>query len=160
MDQHLLPGLSSIGVPKNLVGTIFPFEYNNIDYLEMLIKNNDIGIIKMEVARNIKPKNNFLQDVRTLADKNNIVLVFDECTTGFRETFGGYHKKFNVNPDIVILSKALGNGYAISAIIGTSKIMESATNTFISSTFWSERIGPTAALKTLEVMEGKNHGKL
>ena len=98
---------SSIGVPKNLEGTIFPFEYNNIDYLEMLIKNNDIGIIKMEVARNIKPKNNFLQDVRTLADKNNIVLVFDECTTGFRETFGGYHKKFNVNPDIVILSKAL-----------------------------------------------------
>ena len=49
--------------------------------------------------------------------------------------------------------KALGNGYAITATIGRREIMEAAQSTFISSTFWTERIGPTAALKTLEVME-------
>ncbi|MBT3196546.1 MAG: aminotransferase class III-fold pyridoxal phosphate-dependent enzyme, partial [Gammaproteobacteria bacterium] len=84
---------------------------------------------------------------------HQIVLVFDECTSGFRETFGGLHKKFGVNPDMAVFGKALGNGYAISAVIGSREVMENAQSTFISSTFWTERIGPAAALKTLEVME-------
>ncbi|MDP7260978.1 MAG: aminotransferase class III-fold pyridoxal phosphate-dependent enzyme, partial [archaeon] len=90
---------------------------------------------------------------RNLATVKNIVLIFDECTSGFRETFGGLHKKYSVEPDIAVFGKALGNGYAITAVIGRRKIMEAAQSTFISSTFWTERIGPTAALKTLEVME-------
>ena len=76
----------------------------------------------------------------------------------FRETFGGIHKKFRVNPDLLILGKALGNGYAITAILGTEKIMKSINTTFISSTFWTERIGSVMALKTLEVMQKRNHG--
>jgi glutamate-1-semialdehyde 2,1-aminomutase len=91
--------------------------------------------------------------VRDLATENNIILIFDECTSGFRETFGGLHKKHKVEPDLAIFAKALGNGYAISACIGRQEFMEAAQQTFISSTFWTERIGPTAALKTLEVME-------
>jgi glutamate-1-semialdehyde 2,1-aminomutase len=79
--------------------------------------------------------------------------IFDECTSGFRETFGGLHKKYGVDPDMAVFSKALGNGYAISAVIGIQEVMEATQSTFISSTFWTERIGPTAALKTLEVME-------
>jgi glutamate-1-semialdehyde 2,1-aminomutase len=81
------------------------------------------------------------------------LLIFDECTSGFRETFGGLHKKYNVEPDIAMFGKALGNGYAITAIVGRKEIMDSAQSSFISSTFWTERIGPSAALKTLEVME-------
>jgi glutamate-1-semialdehyde 2,1-aminomutase len=81
------------------------------------------------------------------------VLIFDECTSGFRETFGGLHKKYGVEPDMALFGKALGNGYAITATIGRREIMEAAQGTFISSTFWTERIGPSAALKTLEVME-------
>ena len=54
---------------------------------------------------------------------------------------------------MAIFGKALGNGYAINAILGKERIMRSAEETFISSTFWTERIGPTAALKTLEEME-------
>ena len=84
---------------------------------------------------------------------DNIVLIFDECTSGFRQTFGGLHKQYNVDPDIAVFGKTLGNGYAINAVIGREDIMQSAQSTFISSTFWTERIGPTAALKTLEVME-------
>jgi glutamate-1-semialdehyde 2,1-aminomutase len=81
------------------------------------------------------------------------VLIFDECTSGFRQTFGGLHKLYGVEPDVAIFGKALGNGYAITAVLGKREIMEAAQSTFISSTFWTERIGPTAALKTLEVME-------
>ena len=155
LDGHLLPGLKPLGVPRGLQNTTLPFSYNNIEQLEQLIKKNhgEIAAIKMEVSRSDQPKDDFLKKVRDLATENNIILIFDECTSGFRETFGGLHKKYNVNPDIAIFAKALGNGYAISACIGKQKFMRAAEQTFISSTFWTERIGPAAALKTLEVME-------
>jgi len=109
-------------------------------------------VICMEVMRNDYPKDNFLQKVRQIANKNNIVLIFDECTSGFRKNFGGLHLHFKVNPDIAIFGKALGNGYAITSIIGKRNIMETAQKSFISSTFWTERIGPAAAIETLNQM--------
>jgi glutamate-1-semialdehyde 2,1-aminomutase len=150
---HLLPGLAPNGVPQNLRGTVFPFNYNNYAELEALVNAHDIGVIKMEVVRNMGPEDNFLHKVRKLATERGIVLIFDECTSGFRETFGGLHKKYGVEPDMAMFGKALGNGYGITATIGKREVMEAAQTTFISSTFWTERIGPTAALKTLEVME-------
>jgi glutamate-1-semialdehyde 2,1-aminomutase len=155
LDGHLLSGLLPKGVPRGLTGTTLPFNYNDIEQLERLIKDNngEIAAIKMEVSRNEGPKDNYLQKVRDLATENNIILIFDECTSGFRETFGGLHKKYGVEPDLAIFAKALGNGYAISACIGRQKFMQAAQQTFISSTFWTERVGPAAALKTLEVME-------
>ena len=153
LDGHLLPGLEPEGVPGNLRGTVFPFTYNNFSQLEALVKTHDIGIIKMEVMRNQGPQDNFLQKVRKLATDRGIVLIFDECTSGFRETYGGLHLKYGVNPDMAMFGKALGNGYAITAVIGKREVMEAAQKSFISSTFWTERIGPTAALKTLEVMK-------
>ena len=107
----------------------------------------------MEVQRNEEPKNNFLGKIRELATKKKIILIFDECTTGFRQTYGGLHKYYNVNPDMAIFGKAMGNGYAINAVIGKREVMENAQSTFISSTFWTERIGPTAAIATLDLME-------
>lgn len=150
---HLLPGLDPKGVPQNLRGTVFPFNYNNYSELEKLVNAHDIGVIKMEVVRNKGPEDNFLHKVRKLATDRGIVLIFDECTSGFRQTYGGLHKMYGVEPDMAMFGKALGNGYAITATIGRREIMEAAQSTFISSTFWTERIGPTAALKTLEVME-------
>jgi glutamate-1-semialdehyde 2,1-aminomutase len=150
---HLLPGLEPKGVPQNLRGSVLPFNYNNFPELESLVRNHDIGVIKMEVSRNQGPEDGFLNKVRNLATENGIVLIFDECTSGFRETFGGLHKKYGVEPDMAIFGKALGNGYAITATIGRREVMEAAQSTFISSTFWTERIGPVAALKTLVIME-------
>ena len=149
---HLLPGLEPNGVPQNLKGTVLPFNYNDIDGLKNLIAQNNVGVIMMEVSRSVGPQDGFLQKVRDLATKNGIVLMFDECTSGFRQTFGGLHKMYGVEPDMAMFGKALGNGYAITAIIGRREIMEAAQTTFISSTFWTERIGPTAALATLDVM--------
>ena len=153
LDGHLLPGLKTDGVPQNLKSTVFPFTYNNYSELENLVKNHNIGTIKMEVSRSEEPKDGFLEKVRALASKNNIVLIFDECTSGFRETFGGLHIKYGVQPDLAVFGKAIGNGYALTAVIGKRAIMEHAQSSFISSTFWTERIGPSASLKTLEVME-------
>lgn len=158
LDTHLLPGLKPNGVPIELMMTSRPFLYNDYDGLEKLIIDDsneeirDIGVIIMEVSRNTGPENRFIEKVRNLATDKGIVLIFDECTSGFRQTFGGLHKQYGVDPDIAIFSKALGNGYAISAVIGRREVMEAAQTTFISSTFWTERIGPTAALATLGVM--------
>jgi glutamate-1-semialdehyde 2,1-aminomutase len=132
---------------------VHPFSYNNFDELVGLVDKQDIGVIKMEVSRNMSPENNFLGKVRSLASEKNILLIFDECTSGFRQSFGGLHKVYGVEPDMAVFGKALGNGYAITAVIGRREIMEAAQTTFISSTFWTERIGPAAALKTLEVMD-------
>ena len=153
LDGHLLPGLDPNGVPRHLKNSILTFDYNNFDQLSRLVEDHEIGVIKMEVQRSEPPKDQFLEKVRKLATDKNIVLIFDECTSGFRETFGGLHKKYKVNPDVAVFGKALGNGYAITSVIGRREIMEAAQSTFISSTFWTERIGPAAALKTLEVME-------
>jgi glutamate-1-semialdehyde 2,1-aminomutase len=153
LSNHLLGGLSPNGVPKNLKDTVYPFHYNNYEELESIVQNNDIGVIKMEVLRNFGPEDNFLQKVRDLATRKNIVLIFDECTSGFRETFGGIYKKFGVEPDMAMYGKTIGNGYALTAVVGKRSVMEAAQTTFISSTFWTERIGPTAALATLKVME-------
>lgn len=153
LDGHLLPGLNPLGVPRDLAGTVFPFEHNQIEQLEQIVREQDIGVIKMEVQRGSPPESGFLQKVRSIADENEIVLIFDECTSGFRETLGGLYLQFDVEPDIAVFGKALGNGYAITSVVGREDVMQAAQNTFISSTFWTERIGPTAAIKTLEVME-------
>ena len=153
LDGHLLPGLDPHGVPKNLKDSVHPFEYNNFDKLEELVKTKNIGVIKMEVYRNKEPKNNFLHRVRKLANEHNIVLVFDECTSGFRKNFGGLHKLYDVEPDVAMFGKALGNGYAVTAVLGKREVMQAAEKSFISSTFWTERIGSSAALATLKAMD-------
>ena len=150
---HLLPGLEPKGVPQDLADTVHPFAYNDLAALEAIVNQHSVGVIVMEVMRNFGPQDGFLEKVRDLATRKGIVLMFDECTSGFRQTFGGLHKQYGVEPDIAMFAKALGNGYAITAVVGRREVMEHAQGTFISSTFWTERIGPVAALKTLEVME-------
>jgi len=153
LSEHLLEGLSTNGIPKDLTGTVLPFSYNDISEIANIIKNNDLAAIIMEVERSTPPSIGYLEEIRELCDRNNIVLIFDEISSGFRETLGGLHLKYSVEPDMCIFGKALGNGYAITAVLGKEEIMQTAQETFISSTFWTERIGPTAALKTLEIMQ-------
>ena len=157
LGNHLLPGLDPAGVPKHLEGTVFAFNYNKIEELKSIIADNpDLGVIKMEVSRNVGPEKGFLEEVRNLATQHGIVLVFDECTSGFRQTFGGLHKLYGIEPDMCMFGKTLGNGYAVTAVVGRREVMEAAQSTFISSTFWTERIGSVAALATLEEMERQN----
>ena len=157
LDGHLIPGLEPNGVPRALRGTSTPFAYNDLDGLRGLLEaDSNIGVIFMEVQRSQPPAPGFLEGVRALATKHGAVLIFDECTSGFRRSFGGLHLYYGVEPDIATFGKTLGNGYAITAAIGRAEVMQAAQSTFISSTFWTERIGPTAALAALSVMESEN----
>ena len=153
LSDHLIPGLGARGIPKSTEDIVHAFKYNDLEGLRSLINEFDVGVVIMEVTRNILPNSVFLSEVKNLCRKSGIVLIFDECTSGFRETFGGLHLKYNVTPDIAVYGKALGNGYAISAIVGIEEVMDEALKTFISSTFWTERIGFVAGVKTLAIME-------
>ena len=153
LDDQLMSGLSPTGVPKELANTSIPFRDGDLYRLEEILKAGDVAAIKMEVMRSKEPSLSYLKDIRTLANKYKCLLIFDECTSGFRQTFGGLHLKYEVEPDLCVLGKTLGNGYAITSVIGTKEVMTSSQSTFISSTFFTERLGFVAALKTLEQME-------
>ena len=140
--KNFLPYYSNEGIPKNLLNSVMHFEYNNISSLENLLqKEKQIGTIKMEVIRNEKPKKNYLNQVRKLANKYNKILIFDECTTGFRECLGGIHKKFDVEPDILILGKSLGNGYPITCVIGKEDIMKQKVKLLLAQLFGLTELG-------------------
>ena len=106
----------------------------------------------MEVERNEKPKKNFLNQVRRIANKENLILIFDECSSGFWKTFGGLHKKYRVYPDLAVW-EVIANGIPLTAVIGNNEIMKYSNKSFISSTFWTDNLGPASALVTLEKME-------
>lgn len=159
LDGQLLPGLKPKGVPRGLKGTSIPFNYNKIEELQNIVKENDIGVIIMESVREHEPEKGFLEGIRKLADRIGAVLIFDEITSGFRITTGGAFKKFGVIPDIVVYGKALGNGFPIAAVVGKKQIMDAAQETFISSTFWTERIGPSAAIALIKKFQKQNVAK-
>lgn len=158
LDGQLMPGLEPAGVPRGLKGTALPFHYNRIDELKAIINANrgEIAAIVMEPRRDQVPDPGFLEEVREIATEIGAVLIFDEITTGFRMTTGGIHLLMGVNPDIAVFAKSMSNGYAMSAILGTEDVMQAAQITFISSTNWTERIGPTAALTTIEKYRREN----
>jgi len=151
LGEHLLSGLNSLGVPKGLTGTALPFRYNQLSELETIVSENreQLAAIVIEPIRSDWPIPGFLGGVRALASEIGAVLIIDEISAGFRMNSGGAHLVLQYEPDIAVFSKAIGNGYPIGAIIGKSDIMEAAQQTFISSTYWTERIGPTAALATI-----------
>lgn len=152
LDGHLLPGLNPLGVPRGLLGTALTFEFNKIDQLKKLVKDNDIGVIIMEPMRHQAPEKGFLEEVRRIADKTKAVLIFDEISSGFRLNVGGIHKLYKVTPDLAIFGKAFSNGFPMSAVIGKRKIMDVAQESFISTTYATERTGPAATIATINKM--------
>lgn len=152
LDGQLLPGLAPAGVPRHLGGSVMPFNFNDLASLERIVAEHGdhIGVIIMEPERGSKPTPEFLGGVRGIADKLRAVLIFDEVTSGFRINKGGIHLTLGVDPDIAVFGKGLGNGFPIAVILGRAGVMDAAQDSFISSTFWTERIGFTAALATLD----------
>jgi len=161
LGEHLLSGLDPRGVPKGLTGTAFPFRYNQIEELKDIVARhgNDLAAIVMEPVRDDEPFPGFFEQVRVLADQTGAVLIIDEISAGFRMNTGGAHLIHGIKPDIAVFSKALGNGYPIAAIIGKGKVMDAAQRTFISSTMWTERVGPVAALATIKKHRDLDVGK-
>ena len=158
LDGQLLSGLNPLGVPRSLINSAIPFNYGNINELEEIISKNknEIGVIIMEVERNKKIDIDFLKRAREISNEIGAVLIFDEVSSGFRVNIGGMHILYGINPDIAVLGKALGNGHPIATIIGNKEVMDIAQDTFISSTYWTERVGFAAALATIKEFETKN----
>ena len=153
LDGHLLPGLDPAGVPVQMRGTTEAFQFNDERSLARILDDGDVAAVVMEIERNLIPTTQFLEAVRELCSKHGALLIVDECTSGFRQEFGGRHLAYGLSPDIALFGKALGNGYAITAVIGSEEAMYGAQSSFMSSTFWSERLGPVAALATLRRMD-------
>jgi glutamate-1-semialdehyde 2,1-aminomutase len=158
LNDHLLPGLEPAGVPHGLAGTALPFRYNRLDELEEIVDRcgSQVAAIVMEPTRGQLPKDGFLETVRAISNRIGAVLVFDEVTSGFRVAAGGVHLALKVMPDVAVFAKAIGNGYPMAAVIGRQEVMQAAQRSFISSTYWTERIGPVAALATIRKFQRLN----
>lgn len=155
LKTHLLPGLSPAGVPSQLAGTALGFPYNDLDRLAAIARQHgsDLAAVVMEPTRSVDPAAGFLEGVREICDRSGAVLVFDEITAGWRLALGGAHLRYGVMPDVAVFAKALGNGHPIAAIIGRAAVMQAAQESFISSTYWTEGVGPAAALATIGKMQ-------
>ena len=160
LNNHLLKNLDPIGVPKELIGSNIPIKFNDINHLIRTIKKNDVAAIIVEPGRFDYMEKKFAKKINYICKTKNICLIVDEITCGWRSNLGGLYKKIGLKPDMVIYGKALGNGYAISSVIGKKKYLKFANKSFISSTAWTERVGFCAALKTIQILKKKNYQKI
>jgi glutamate-1-semialdehyde 2,1-aminomutase len=158
LDGHLLPGLAPAGVPRGLLGTILPFQYNRLDEFREVVRQHgpSLAAIVLEPIRNFQPAPGFLEEIRRVASEIGAVLIFDEITSGWRLNDGGAHLGFGVTPDVAVFAKGMSNGYPMGAVIGVHGVMEAAQGSFVSSTYWTERIGPVAALATIRKFRERN----
>ncbi len=161
LDTHLLSGLNPKGVPRSLVDTVIPFKFNDEMDLEKIVKKNarNCAAIVMEPCRDYWPNKGYLEQIRKIATQNKCILIFDEITCGWRSSASGIHMNLKVNPDIAVFGKTIANGVPMGAIIGKKKVMNLATKTFISSAFWTERLGPACALSFIKKHKRINLGK-
>lgn len=100
------------------------FPYGDLDALATLLDEHEIACIVMEAATQTEPPAGYLQGVRDLATRHGAVLVFDEMITGFRWSEHGAQGVYGVTPDLSTFGKALGNGFAVSALAGRRELME------------------------------------
>ncbi|HJP33111.1 MAG TPA: aminotransferase class III-fold pyridoxal phosphate-dependent enzyme [Candidatus Latescibacteria bacterium] len=152
---HLFNGIDPIGVPQGLEGTAMPFEYGDLDQLEDLLRANDseVAAIIMEPMRTELPPEGYLEGVRALADRYGVVLIFDEVSCGWRISLGGVQQVAGVTPDLTVFAKAMSNGYPMAAVVGRRAVMEPVSRMFISSAYWDDNVGITAALATIRELE-------
>jgi len=152
---HLLPGLAPVGVPRELRGTVSTFSFNHRQEFEQALAahRGNLAAVVMEPCRHRNPEPGFLEYIRERVHAAGGLLVFDEITIGWRLALGGAHLTLGVDPDLAVFAKALGNGHPMAAIIGSRAAMVGAHDSFISSTYWTEAIGPVAALATLKKMQ-------
>lgn len=152
LDGHLLPGLDPAGVPRDLKDSAIPFNYNNVEEFLTLVEKykDEVGVIVVESIRDSNPTQEFIEAIHKSAKEQKIVFIVDEITAGWRLNAGGAHLVLGWKPDIAVFGKAISNGFPMGVIIGKCEIMQAAQETFISSTYWTDRTGPAAALATIK----------
>jgi len=153
------------GVPESAYEDVLEFRYNDLDHVRDLLKAHGdevAGIILWPIHTPLggqleEPKPGFLEGLRELADRYGSILIFDELRTGFRVGLGGAQRFYGVIPDVSVFGKAMGNGYPIAAIVGRAEVMKVLDNkVFLSSTYFSDPVAQSAAVKTIQVLESEN----
>ena len=154
----------SLGVTKANARNTISIEYNNIDAVNNAIKGGGIASIIIEpIAGNmnfIRARKSFLQYLRKVCTKNNIVLIFDEVMTGFRVSKAGAQHIYNVMPDLTTLGKVLGGGLPVGAFGGKREIMNHIAplgSVYQAGTLSGNPLAMAAGLKTLEIISEKNY---
>jgi glutamate-1-semialdehyde 2,1-aminomutase len=114
------------GIPQSTKDATLGFRYNDLESVERIFsqRGNEIACLIMEAATSDPPRNSFLQSVRDLCSKHGAVFVLDEMITGFRWHNGGAQSYFDIDPDLSAFGKAMGNGFAVAALVGRRDIME------------------------------------
>ena len=97
----------------------------------------------------VMPAQGYLERARALCDRNGSLLISDDVRAGFRLDMGGSMQKWGVTPDLLCYSKAIANGYALSAILGTDALSDAAKAVFVTGTFFLQAVPIAAALATL-----------
>ena len=157
------PVPDSAGIPDTVGDAVLVAPYNDLDAVADLIREHGdeiAGLIVEPVQRIIPPVAGFLEGLRELTEKHDIVLIFDEVVTGFRMAYGGAQEHFGVTPDLCTLGKACGGGYPLAAIAGREEIMSlfDASRAgeekflFQVGTLSGNPIAAVAGLATLEVL--------
>lgn len=147
----------SPGVPKGATTSTLCAEYNNLESVEELLKNNEVAAVILEpVVGNsgfIPPTKEFLVGLRELTTKYGALLVFDEVMTGFRIAYGGAQEHFGVTPDVTTMGKVIGGGLPVGAYGGRKDIMEMvapAGPMYQAGTLSGNPLAMTAGIETLK----------
>lgn len=116
----------SAGIPASVKQLTVKFHYNNLASVKDLFEKypGQIACVILEAEKYDPPENNFLQELKKVCHDNGVVFILDEMITGFRWHLGGAQKKYNIVPDLSTFGKAMGNGFAVSALAGKREIME------------------------------------
>lgn len=156
-DWYIGTTTRNAGVPKAVQKLTLTFQYNNIESLKKVFKENpgEIAAVILEPFSLEEPKNNFLQEVQQITKENGAILIFDEVVTGFRLALAGAQEHYGVVPDLSCFGKAMGNGFSVAAVMGKRKIMELFDEIFFSFTFGGEVVSIAAALATIKEMREK-----
>lgn len=153
-DWSIGASVNNKGVPKAVRELTINFTYNDLDDLEVKLKENDVAAVILEPIQSNGPKEGYLNSVKELAHKYGAILIFDEVVSGFHYALGGAQELFGVAPDLVSFGKGMANGYPISAVAGRKDLLEQIEQgVFISTTFGGDSIAMAAALATLKKLE-------
>lgn len=140
------------GVPAATSALTHKFAFNDLASVEALVAQypRQIAAIILEPMNVERPTPEFLGGLRKIADRENIVLIFDETITGFRFAKGGAQELFGVTPDLATLGKGLANGFPLSAVCGRADLMREMSEVFFSFTMGGETLSLAAAKASLE----------
>ncbi len=149
------------GIPDAIKALTLTFDYNDIASLERLFDTwpDRIACVMLEPCRLAEPQDDFLHKVRALCDRHGAVMIFDETLTGFRWHRHGAQHLYGVTADLSCFGKAMGNGFAISALAGKRELMElgglrqtTADRVFLlSTTHGAESCGLGAGIETMRI---------